>query len=160
MPKMLLGNILFIAILGGWYFYTDGDRSLMLAGTVMAFGCFVSGIFMGYVLHTPPKRRTAPPEAATAHERLIETSMAHTSQADEGGNDADSAQDSLIETDDEAHKAEDEEKVAEEEKVDVESSQNGDPPASAEATTVHSGKGDKTAAEVEAVPESDSPAIV
>jgi hypothetical protein len=113
MPKMLLGNILFITILGGWYFYTDGDRSLMLGGTLMAFGCFVSGIFMGYVLHTPSKRRAAPPEAATAHERLIETASGHISEADEGGDGAELAQESLVDANEEVDKPDAVEKVVE-----------------------------------------------
>ncbi len=53
MFKSLIGNALFAGCVVAWFIYADGDRSLMLSGTILAFGCFLSGIFMGYILHTP-----------------------------------------------------------------------------------------------------------
>lgn len=53
MHKSLIGNALFAGCVISWFIYADGDRSLMLAGTILAFGCFLSGIFMGYILRAP-----------------------------------------------------------------------------------------------------------
>ena len=55
MFKILIGNVLFIGVLAGWYFYADGDRNLLLPGVVLAFAAFICGIVMGYILHTPRK---------------------------------------------------------------------------------------------------------
>jgi len=55
--KILLGNLLFAGCIVAWYFYSDGDHGLLLSGTILAFGCFLSGIFMGYLLRAPAKKR-------------------------------------------------------------------------------------------------------
>jgi hypothetical protein len=57
MIKMLLGNALFAGCVVAWFVYAEWERSLMLSGTILAFGCFLSGIFMGYLLRAPGKRR-------------------------------------------------------------------------------------------------------
>jgi hypothetical protein len=66
MFKMLIGNILFIGVLAGWYFYADGNRDLLLPGVILAFAAFICGIIMGYILHTPRKRRAVPSAGWTA----------------------------------------------------------------------------------------------
>jgi len=59
MPKMLLGNALFAACVVAWFIYAGWERELMLSGTILAFACFLSGIFMGYILRGPRKVRRA-----------------------------------------------------------------------------------------------------
>jgi hypothetical protein len=55
--KILVGNLLFAGCVVAWYFYSDGDHGLLLSGTILAFGCFLSGILMGYLLRAPAKKR-------------------------------------------------------------------------------------------------------
>ncbi|HWE01047.1 MAG TPA: hypothetical protein VG326_01465 [Tepidisphaeraceae bacterium] len=56
MLKIVMGNLLFAGCVAAWYYYVQGERVLVLSGTFMAFGCFLSGIFMGYLLRGPPKK--------------------------------------------------------------------------------------------------------
>ena len=57
--KMVLGNVLFGIMMAGWYFYVEGKPDWMLSGAVLGFACFLTGIFMGYLLRGPGKRRAA-----------------------------------------------------------------------------------------------------
>ena len=65
--RLIIGNVMFGAIVAAWYAAFGNDRQVMLAGTAVVLVTFVIGTAMGYALsavHDPRRPRVHPRASA------------------------------------------------------------------------------------------------
>jgi hypothetical protein len=58
--KIIVGNILFAALMYGWWYYVHGDSGLFIAGAILGFLCMNVGVVLGHSLNTSPAIRPKP----------------------------------------------------------------------------------------------------
>ena len=71
--RLIIGNVLFGAIISAWYAAFGGEREVMLAGTVIVLVTFVLGTCMGCALSST--RGMTPSRASRRPSAVLDTSV-------------------------------------------------------------------------------------
>jgi hypothetical protein len=55
--RIVLGNVLFAALVAGWYWWVGGNAQQAAAGVILAFAAFVTGMCLGSWVSSRPLGR-------------------------------------------------------------------------------------------------------
>ena len=61
---IIMGNVLFAALLWGFYAYCGGDRQQVIPGIILGGACFITGMMMGVLGCRHPRKPKVKPVCA------------------------------------------------------------------------------------------------